>query len=539
MRIFHKSFDKCNHEIAKDGVTTFPWLSTKEISRLKEIVKNINIGVDFTDVHIPTPFRLSAFNNNSVYKSNLYDSIYGLLAVRLNELLPDYTPLAINVFEKHPDSGFDSVPVHQNPSFVIEPDFSSVSIWIPLQDVCKENGTVGVMRGSHNKFNRMRAGNMPNEFVFEIVSKQLEEKYFEPLDLRTGEVAALDDSIIHWSYPNISDDLRIAVQLIMVPKEAQHIYYFYNESGENPTMDLYKVDKSFFFNFNCKAVPTGLKKITSVPYEYKKITEKQLLDCIYKGKQSNAMKYTTDEVAEYYDNYTESYLQATGDFIQAYRSSDTNSLMQYCINSMGLKDGMHVLDAGCGVCAPAIWIAHHFPKTQITSVTNSKQQYSIAVKKIKAAGMEKRICLICGDYHHLQKYCSENTFDAVMFLESLGHNHDLDSVFRGVNFVLKKGGLLYIKDFFKRYSTDYVQQQNIDEVVEIVKRNYLYNVMNLPDFIKSLVTNNFSLRSIQHPNILSDIGITIKFEDMTGRFTYPSFSKIVALDWYEILAICD
>jgi Phytanoyl-CoA dioxygenase (PhyH) len=231
-------------------------------------------------VHIPTNFKLSAFNNDSIYKSDLYDAVCESLAARLEEILPDYVPLVVNVFEKRPHSGFDPVPIHQNPSFVAEPESKSVSIWIPLQDVRKENGTVGVFKGSHNKFNRMRAGNMPHEEIFEHVSRTLEEKYFEPLILRAGEIGILDDSIIHWSYPNVSDELRVAVQLIMVPREAPHIYYYYNQSGKTPMMDLYEVDKTFFFNFNCKDLPVGLKKITSVPYEYKEITESELSTCV-------------------------------------------------------------------------------------------------------------------------------------------------------------------------------------------------------------------------------------------------------------------
>jgi hypothetical protein len=276
--IFRES--EYNLELAAKGVTQFQWLSAEEIETLTKIVEKNSVGVDFDDVHIPTRFRLSAFSNNCSYKSNIYDSIFGFLENRLDEILPGYVPLGINVFEKRPNSGADEVPIHQNPSFVDEPDFKSVSIWIPLQDVRKENGTVGVLKGSHNKFNRMRSGNMPHEDVFAKVAKSLEEKYFEPINLKAGEIAVLDDSIIHWSYPNTSDEVRIAVQLIMVPKNTQHIYYYYNEDGEKPVMDLFEVDKNFFFNFNCKAMPTDLPKITSVPFEYKEITEKQLWKCV-------------------------------------------------------------------------------------------------------------------------------------------------------------------------------------------------------------------------------------------------------------------
>lgn len=254
---------------------------------------------------------------------------------------------------------------------------------------------------------------------------------------------------------------------------------------------------------------------------------------------TDGRKYTTDEVAGFYEEYTDTYLQTTGDFIQAYRTADTDDLMKYLVGSMGLRDGMCLLDAGCGVGAPAIWIARQFPNVLITSVTNSEKQYSIATQTIESAGLENRITVVKGDYHRLPAYCRENAFDLAIFLESLGHNHDLDAVFRGVSHVLKPGGGLYVKDFFKRHSRDLATRQSIDEVVEVINRNYLYNVMDLPEFIETLLVNNFSLNYVQSPKTPSDLGIAVAFENKSGRLTYPSFSKIRALAWFEISATRD
>jgi hypothetical protein len=267
-----------NVTLARDGVVTFPWLSQAQIGELSRIVASVSKGVDFEDVHIPTNFRLSAFTNDTRYKSRLYEAVNEYMTDFLEDLLPGYLPLVINVFEKLPESGPTQVAIHQNPSFVKEPEHKSLSIWIPLRDVTRKDGTVGVLRGSHERFNRMRAGNMDHLSIFELVAQQLQKKYFEPLDLKAGEIAILDDSIVHWSYPNESDSARIAVQLIMVPRAAEHIYFYYDQSGPTPTMELYKVDKHFFFDFNYKDRPERLTKITSVPYRYEKVTERELFN---------------------------------------------------------------------------------------------------------------------------------------------------------------------------------------------------------------------------------------------------------------------
>ncbi len=261
----------------RQGYATLPFLDEAEVDRLTAAIRAAEGVHDRGDVHIPTQFRLSAFNNDGAYKERLFDAVWETLKARVETLLPGFEPLVINLFDKQPGSGYDPVPIHQNPSFVDEPAHKSVSLWIPLDDVDKDNGTVGVLPGSHNRFNRMRAGNMAHEDIFAPVQRELEQELFVPVVLKKGEMLALDDSIIHWSYPNVSDRPRVAVQLIMVPKGVPHIYYFYDdETPGHPMMDLYEVDRHFFFGFNCKARPVTLKQIDRVPYRYRPIIAAEL-----------------------------------------------------------------------------------------------------------------------------------------------------------------------------------------------------------------------------------------------------------------------
>ncbi|MDI1280368.1 phytanoyl-CoA dioxygenase family protein [Brevundimonas sp.] len=260
------------------GFATFPFLPVEKIDQLARVIEAAETTLDRGDVHIETRFQLSAFSNDGDYKERLFDAIWEYLEDAVTALLPEYEPLVINVFDKRPSDACDSVPIHQNPSFVDEPRYKSVSLWIPLGDTSKQNGTVGVLPGSHNRFNRMRAGNMAHEDVFAEVQHKLEHELIVPVDLKKGEILALDDSIIHWSYPNVSDTRRTAVQLIMVPRGVPHIYYYYDEdSPDGPMMDLYAVDHRFFFGFNCKAKPQTLEHIGRVPYRYRAITEAELL----------------------------------------------------------------------------------------------------------------------------------------------------------------------------------------------------------------------------------------------------------------------
>lgn len=264
-------------ELQSNGYTSLPFLAVSEVDELAAILNAAEHELDRDDVHIGTRFQLSAFNNDSQYKERVFDATWAFLKDKVEALVPGYQPLVINVFDKPPSNVYDPVPIHQNPSFVEEPVHRSISLWIPFTSVNRENGTVGVMPGSHGRFNAMRAGNMAHEDVFAEVQSDLEDKWFKPVEMQKGEALALDDSIIHWSYPNNSNERRKAVQLIMVPGEARHIYYFYDDDdADEPMMDLYEVDKTFFFGFNCKARPETLKKIGRVPYHYRQISRGEL-----------------------------------------------------------------------------------------------------------------------------------------------------------------------------------------------------------------------------------------------------------------------
>lgn len=264
-------------ELSRTGVAITRLFSEVQVAELARIVEALEADADHDNVHLKTPFHLSAFHNDSKWKKRIYDEVHGFTKDIIDRLLVDYEPLVVNIHDKPPGAD-TALAIHQNPSFVEEPAHKSVTVWIPLIDVRRSNGTLGVLRGSHGVFDDMRAANMPD--VFEEVADKLTTQYFDALELTRGEVVVLDDSVIHWSYPNMSDTVRLAVQLIMVPKKPHHIYYYYNTSGDQPRLDLYTVDKDFFFKFNCKAEPQGLPFIKSIPFAYRQYSEADLLERI-------------------------------------------------------------------------------------------------------------------------------------------------------------------------------------------------------------------------------------------------------------------
>lgn len=247
-------------------------------------------------------------------------------------------------------------------------------------------------------------------------------------------------------------------------------------------------------------------------------------------------KNTADTVADYYNRFTDLYLETTGDFIQAFRPQDTNALMQYITASANIQDAEYWLDAGCGVGAASIWLAKSLPKLRLSGVTISSRQQQIATQKIANEHLGSQVEVRTGDYHLLAEQYVSSSFDGVFFLESLGHSHDVAAVMKGVAKVLKRGGKLYIKDFFVREAIDETDAIRTASVIELINEQYAYNTLSLPPVLEAMKAAGFMVEFARTPAIESDIQVTIAFEEKSGRKTYPSFMQHPAAEWFEIKA---
>ena len=129
--------------------------------------------------------------------------------------------------------------------------------------------------------------------------------------------------------------------------------------------------------------------------------------------------------------------------------------------SAGIAPGQRVLDAGCGVCGPAVDIARAIAEVTISGVTVSTVQAHAAAKVVREAGLKTRVSVCAADFHQLP-YAPE-TFDVVLFLESLCYTYDLARLLRGVYDVLRPGGRVFVKDGFRREGIITVEEQHICE----------------------------------------------------------------------------
>ncbi|GAA4422407.1 SAM-dependent methyltransferase [Actinokineospora soli] len=112
-------------------------------------------------------------------------------------------------------------------------------------------------------------------------------------------------------------------------------------------------------------------------------------------------------------------------------------------DTLGLRAGERVLDAGCGTGETAAYLARTHG-VSVTGVTISAFEAGKAAERAAAAGVAERTAFDLGDFHALPY--ADGSFDAVLALESLQNANDLPQVLGEFFRVLRPGGRLTFSD---------------------------------------------------------------------------------------------
>ncbi|KAK9372071.1 S-adenosyl-L-methionine-dependent methyltransferase [Lipomyces chichibuensis] len=113
-------------------------------------------------------------------------------------------------------------------------------------------------------------------------------------------------------------------------------------------------------------------------------------------------------------------------------------------DSLGLKSGAKVLDAGCGVGHVAINMARRGLRVQGIDVVNHHIQK--AQRNIKRRGLDGSVAFRKMDYHHLDGF-EDESFDGVYTMETFVHARDPEAAAREFFRVLKPGGSIALHEY--------------------------------------------------------------------------------------------
>lgn len=120
-------------------------------------------------------------------------------------------------------------------------------------------------------------------------------------------------------------------------------------------------------------------------------------------------------------------------------------LRLYCQRAE-LRDGMKVLDLGCGWGSLTLYIAENYPKCQVISLSNSWTQREYIESKARENGF-KNVTVVTGDITKIESVGSHNSFDVVFSIEMFEHMKNYSALLKKVAKWIKPKTKLFVHYF--------------------------------------------------------------------------------------------
>lgn len=130
--------------------------------------------------------------------------------------------------------------------------------------------------------------------------------------------------------------------------------------------------------------------------------------------------------------------------------AESAALAETCLRA-DIRNGQKILELGCGWGSLTMWMAEHYPQSQITAVSNSQTQRQHIEAQAKAQGLDNIEVITCD----MNDFDSKEKFDRVVSVEMFEHMRNWSALYKNVNRWLHDDGLFF-KHIFVHRSVPYL-----------------------------------------------------------------------------------
>jgi len=284
LRVFKDEEHQIQFE--RDGYIVLPFYDRDEISKLTNIYKRLHPKDE-------TGFFPSTFSSDRNYRIEADREIRRACERSVAAYFQDIKVICGSFIVKSPVPE-SAMCVHQDMTLVDESKYTGINIWVPLIDLNDENGTLEVLPRSHRIFPTYRGSSIPEFFA--DCSDDI-KPYMTKLYPKAGEAVIFDQSIIHYSKANRSDNIRIVTNTYFTHRDAAFQTCYWEESYGDK-VELFEQSDSFMTDFeqfgeNIHARPKVGTSMGLVEYNFPKI-DAQAMERLYgKVPDPNSKKFYT------------------------------------------------------------------------------------------------------------------------------------------------------------------------------------------------------------------------------------------------------
>lgn len=231
--------DVLEEQITRLGYVKIPFLNEEELNECREIFNSL-------DPKLEVPFYSSIDSKEIEYRRKVDKMLHDLLGTKTEALFDNYKTIAHTFIVKKP-SPKTTIYLHLDDIHLDQKLYRAINIWLPLVDVTRENGCLRVYNGT-NRLPKFHRG-FGVDFIFRPYIPILEEGLID-VPVKAGELVVYDDTLIHASWPNLSDSIRPAIVSGLMPEEAEFWACFNHKGIQADEVEYFKVDKSFWLTFD-------------------------------------------------------------------------------------------------------------------------------------------------------------------------------------------------------------------------------------------------------------------------------------------------
>ena len=129
-------------------------------------------------------------------------------------------------------------------------------------------------------------------------------------------------------------------------------------------------------------------------------------------------------------------------------AAEETSLWETCKRAE-IKDGMSILELGCGWGSLSLWMAERFPSCQITAVSNSTPQREYILAQCRKRGINNLSIVTCD----MNDFSTRQQFDRVVSVEMFEHMRNYEALLKQIRSWLYDDGKLFVHIFCHRNHT--------------------------------------------------------------------------------------